>query len=246
MEIIDVHAHFGVWNFPIPGCGTVDNLLRLCDRFNIRWALASSTEALTYDMQRGNAVIADAFTDTDRLLAYVYCNPNFPELSCQEMDAYLPLDHVVGVKLHPGYAGVPLSSDRWVPLLDEIARRTGLVKIHTFSAADAQAMSAIADRYPHVNFIMGHACAGDSAHAAVAARVHPNLYLDFCCSHALRGRVETALETCGAGQIVFGSDMDLLDPAFTMGMFEDADLSEVQRRAIFWGNAARLLGLEGA
>ena len=243
MEIIDVHAHFGVWNFPIPCSGTLDNLLRLCDRYGIRWAVASSTEAIVYDMQRGNAMIADAFADTDRLLAYVVCNPNFVELSCEEMDAYLPLNHFVGVKIHPSYSGVPISSPQMLVLLDEVARRTELVEIHTYSAADAIAMREVAARYPHVNFIMAHACALDSAAAADAACVHRNLYLEFCCSHAVRGRVEYAVATCGADQIVFGSDMDLIEPAFTMGMFQDAGLSDAQREAIFRHNAARLLGL---
>jgi len=243
VQTIDVHAHFGVWNFPIPGSGSLDGLLILCDRFDFRWALASSTEALTYDMRRGNAIIADAFAGTDRLLAYVYCNPCFLELSCEEMDAYLPLDHVVGVKIHPAYAGVPISAPAMVELLDEVARRPPLVEIHTYGAAYAAAMRDVAARYPQVNFIMAHACALDSAAAADAARDRANLYLDFCCSHAVRGRVEYALATCGAGQIVFGSDMDLLDPAFTLGMFEDAGLSQEQRQAIFWDNAARLLGL---
>jgi predicted TIM-barrel fold metal-dependent hydrolase len=245
MQIIDVHGHLGVWNFPIPGCGTKENLLRLCDRYGIRHLLCSSAEAINYDMERGNATLAEALAGQDRLLGYVYCNPNFLELSCQEMDRYLQEPHFVGVKIHPSYAATPISAPAMADLLAEVSRRARLVQIHTYSAADAAAMAQVAAQYPQVNFIMAHACALASNAAADVARQHRNLFLDFCCSHALRGRVEYALATCGAEQIVFGSDMDLLDPAFTLGMFEEAQLSPEQRHAIFYANAARLLQYAG-
>ncbi|MBC7289517.1 MAG: metal-dependent hydrolase, partial [Armatimonadetes bacterium] len=89
MDIIDVHCHYGAWNFPIPGCGTVENLLRLCDRYGIRFALTSSAEAIVFDMRRGNEALARALGRDERLLGYVYCDPRDLPGSCAEMDAYL-------------------------------------------------------------------------------------------------------------------------------------------------------------
>lgn len=243
MDIIDIHGHLGVWNFPIPASGTADSLLRLCDRYGIRWVVVSSTEAIVYDMERGNEAVAEALQRTDRLLGYVYGDPRLLDRSCRQMDAYLREDKFVGVKIHPSYAKTPIGSQAMQDLIDEVARRAQLVKIHTYSAADAQAIAVLADRHPQVNFVMAHACALDSRAAADVAAQRTNLFLDFCCSHAVRGRVEYALRTCGAARIVFGSDMDLLDPAFTIGMFTDAGLSEAEWRAVFWDNAARILGL---
>ncbi len=242
MEKIDVHGHLGAWNFPIPG-GTLDSLLRLCDRYDIRHLLCSSAEAINYDMRGGNERLAEAIHGQERILGLVYCNANFLDESCAEMDTYLALETFVGVKIHPAYAGVPLGAAATTDLVAEVVRRTDLCQIHTYSAADADAMADLASRFPGANFIMGHACALDSRRAAEVAREHRNLYLDFCCSHAVRGRVEYALATCGAAQIVFGSDMDLLDPAFTLGMFEDSGATEAQMRAMLFGNAARLLHL---
>ena len=37
--------------------------------------------------------------------------------------------------------------------------------------------------------------------------------------------------------------MDLIDPAFIIGMFEDAGLTEEQKQMIYYDNAARLFGL---
>ena len=245
MALIDVHCHYGVWAFPIPGCGTVENLLRLCDRYDIRYALTSSAEAIVYDMRRGNEALAEAIGADDRLLGYVYCHPKHIEASCEEMDKYLGQPGFIGVKIHPSYSQTPLGSPQMHELIAEVAKRAKLALIHTFSVADATAMDKIAADFPQLSIIMAHACGPYSQAAADVAARHPNLYLDFCCSHAIRGRVEYALSRVGAKQIVFGSDMDLLDPAFTMGMFEEASLSDQDRQAIFFDNAAELLRRAG-
>ncbi|MCX7599902.1 MAG: amidohydrolase [Armatimonadetes bacterium] len=242
MTKVDVHGHLGWWWFPIPG-GDLSTLLCLCDRYDIRHLLCSSAEAIVYDMRRGNEALARAIAGQDRILGYVVCHPRFLEASCQEMDTYLPEKEFVGVKIHPYYAATPLNHSAMTELVDEVAKRTNLVQIHTYSAADAAAMADLAARHPHVNFIMAHACAADSWAAADAATRHRNLYLDFCCSDASIGRVEYALATCGAEQIVFGSDMDLLDPAFTLGMFLDSGADDAQLQLMLYDNAARLLGL---
>ncbi len=38
--------------------------------------------------------------------------------------------------------------------------------------------------------------------------------------------------------------MDLLEPAFTLGMFEGAGMTEEQARAVYYDNAARLFGID--
>lgn len=240
MTKIDVHGHFGWWWFPIPG-GDLSTLLRLCDRYDISRLLCSSAEAIVYDMRRGNETFANAILGEERILGYVVCHPRFLDASCKEMDTYLDCECFVGVKIHPAYCGTPLDHPAMADLLYEVSLRTNLVQIHTYSAADAAAMANIAARHPHVNFIMAHACAADSWAAADAAARYSNLYLDFCCSDASIGRVEYALRTCGAKQIVFGSDMDLLDPAFTLGMFLDSGASEEELQLMLHDNAARLV-----
>ena len=75
------------------------------------------------------------------------------------------------------------------------------------------------------------------------ARRHRNLYLEFCSSWAGLGKIERAVDICGVEQMLFGSDMDLIDPAFVLGAYEDAHLTDEQLRTIYWDNAVRVLGL---
>lgn len=245
MGLIDLHAHLGCWPFPIPGRDPVGNLVRLSRKYGIDLAVVSSALAICYDMVEGNREVAEALKRTHVLRGYVYVNPNYLAESCGELDTYLTQPGFVGVKIHPAYAGCPLGAAEMSRLIDEVAGRTTLLKVHTYAAGDAHALRADAERHPSLNIILAHACASASAVAAELAANHPNVCLEFCCSLAERGRVEAALRLCGSRQIVFGSDMDLLDPAWTLGMFDGAGLSEEDREAIMRGNAARLLGIGG-
>jgi predicted TIM-barrel fold metal-dependent hydrolase len=244
LGLIDLHAHLGTWPFPIPAEDPVAGLVKLFRDYGIQLAAVSSAKAICYDMEEGNHDVARALPQIRLLRGYVYTNPNYLRESCREMDRYLAQPGFVGVKIHPTYAACPLGSAPMSRLIEQVAARTTLLKIHTYSAADAKAARTEAERHPELNFILAHACAAATRDAADVAVEFPNVFLEFSCSLAERGRVEYAVETCGSKQIVFGSDMDLLDPAFTLGMFDGAHLSGEDRQAVMYGNAARLLGLE--
>jgi len=184
--------------------------------------------------------MAQAACDHEQLLMYVYANANWPAESCAELDRYLGEDFAVGVKIHCGYSAVASSDPRMYDLMAEIARRTALVKVHPGVAED---LSAWARAWPDLNIIIAHAFASGYPAAVALAAAHPNIHLDFCSSHAGSGKVRDTLDRIGPGQVVFGSDMDLIDPAFVMGMFEEADLTDAERRAVYYDNGARLLGL---
>lgn len=243
MKMIDAHAHLGHWAFPIPNCGTAESLVRMCEKYDMQYCAASATQALTYDMQAGNEEMAEAAQAHEPILAYCYANPNFIEQSVVEMDRYLPLDYFVGVKIHGGYAGCATGDAKMSDLMAEIAARTNVVKIHTAGPDVAGALSRHASEHPALNVIIAHGMGADYATAAELVLAHSNIYIDFTCSWAYRGKIEYVLETCGSGQIVFGTDMDLLEPAFTLGMFEGAEMTEEHSRAVYYDNAARLFGI---
>lgn len=239
-----MHAHYGVWNFPIPECGTVDSLMRLCDAHDVEYAVCSAAEAILYDMKAGNATMADVCAENDRLRGYVYVNPNFIEESVAEMERYLSAPEFVGVKIYTGgYTGVPAEADCFRDLFAEIGRLASVVLVHTGSGSTARTLGEYASEYPDLHVILAHAAARDSDEAAAVAAETPNVYLEFCSSWAGYGKVERAVEICGIEQIVYGTDMDLIDPAFIIGMYEDADLTDRQREIIYRENAARILGL---
>jgi len=214
----------------------------LMDRHGIGRLVLSSAEAIVYDMDSGNRRLAEAIEGRGRLFGWVLANPNFLEASCEEMDRYLQRDNFVGVKIHPSYSRTEIGDPKMAALFEEIAKRNVPVEIHTYSAGAAQQVLEYGRRHPHMPIVMAHAGALEYEGAARCAAEVDNLFLEFCCSHALRRRVRRAIEIAGIERVVFGSDIDLLSPAFTLGMFEDATLSEDEARAAFSGNAERIFG----
>ncbi len=240
---IDVHVHHGLWGFPARHADLVDRLLWLCDRENTVAAVCSSTLALRYDMVQGNAEMAKAIADQPRLLGYVSVNANWIEQSVAEMERYLPRDDFVGVKVHPPMSGVPANAPQMADLMKEVAARSPALLIHTVDQNTARQMGRYAERHPQLTIILAHAGHTDSDIAAQVAQEYSNIYLDFCCEWPGAGKIERAMQICGAEKIVYGSDMDVLEPAFTRGMFEEADLTDAQRQMIFYDNAARIFDI---
>ena len=243
MKKIDVHAHLGSWFYPIPPGDPADRLLRLCEREDIAYAVCSSVLALEYDMVEGNAEMAAAIADHERFLGYVYVNANWLEESVAEMERYLPREDFVGVKVHPRLSGVAENTPQMADLIAEVARRSPALLMHTVDQNAAHQMARYAEEHPELTIILAHAAHSDSDEAARMARLRPNVYLDFACEWPGAGKIERALEICGPEKIVFGTDMDLLAPSFTRGMFEGGGLTDEQRKMIYYDNAARVLGL---
>lgn len=240
MAIIDVHAHFGEWPFPARALDA-PGMLALMDRHGIARAIFSSVLAIVYDMEEGNRRLAETLKASERLFGYVVLNPNFPERSRREMDRYFDHPAFVGAKLHASYSRSPIGSERTQRLIAEVAARGKPLLLHTWGAADIAAVAATtAAEGPPV--IMGHAGADAWREGIRAAAENPRLYLDFCSSYAERDKIAQALAGAGAEKIVFGSDMDLIAPSFTLAMFEDTPMSDSQRDAICAANARRIFG----
>lgn len=242
MSKIDVHGHLGVWNFPIPG-GTAANLVRLCRRHDIAKVAVSSVLALCYDMAAGNSEVAQAVSGHEELLGYVYCNPRYLPESVAEMDRYLPTDGFVGVKIHANYSATTNGDQRMQDLMAEVAQRARVVKIHGDGPDAIGWMGRYAERHPDLAIIMAHAYGGSYLEAAAMAARYPNLYVEFCSSWAGAGKVRHALDLCGPRQVLFGTDMDLIDPTFVLGSYEEATMTEAEQQAVYWDNPVRVLGL---
>ncbi len=241
MDIIDVHAHFGKWPFPIPerdGRG----MLALMDEHGISRAIVSSVVGIVYDMEEGNARVAELAAESGRFLGYVVVNPNFPDRSRREMDRYFANPAFVGAKIHPSYSRCPIAGERTQALIAEVSARGKPLLIHTAGAAEVMALD-LATGQPGPPVIMGHAGADAWREGIRAAARNPRLHLDFCASYSERDKIEQALAVAGAEKIVFGSDLDLISPACVLGMCESVEMSPAQRERILAGNARGIFGL---
>jgi len=237
--VIDVHCHLGRWEFPIPAERGAD-LLRLMKQAGVERSISSSAEAIIYDLAAGNRWLAQEIEGHPELLGYVVVNPNYLELSCQEMDRYYRQPNFVGAKLHCDYSASPTASEKTRRLLEEVARRGKPLKIHTSGAGTAQALKDAALAHPDWAIIKAH---GGGREAALEVVDAPNIYFEFAGSRCSSQTIRGALEVLGEDRLMFGTDATLLSMCSVLGAYRDAGLTPEQRRKVLSANAQRLFKL---
>lgn len=247
MKIIDVHAHYGEWFFPIY-MSKVQRIIDLMDRHGIEKAVFSSSLAIFYDMIEGNAQLNAFLAKSPRFYGYAVLNPNYIDLSAQQIEEYLGAQKFLGVKIHPDYSRKSVSCRESIELLEKARKLKKVVLLHTWGDEQIHATSTVADTFPELTVIMGH-MGGDGQEGAgwragiEAAKGRPNLYLEVCGSVLHKDRMKEAVEAVGDDRILYGSDMTLLNPSITIGMVEEADISQSSKENIFHRNAERILRL---
>lgn len=246
MNIIDVHAHYGRWFFPILA-DRISDTLALMERNAIERCVLSSTLAVVYDYVEGNEELARDIEGYPELHGYVTVNPNYAETSIEQVDRFLTRPQFVGVKIHPDYTGQPADHGGNVRILEHVADgyKGTRVLIHTWGEEGVRAVAKMTGQFPELTFIWGHM--GGTTDWSMAAQwigKFRNGYLEICSSTPEQGKIQKAVATAGAEKILFGSDMTLLNPAFSIGMVMDAPIPEVAKRCILHDNAQRVFRFE--
>jgi predicted TIM-barrel fold metal-dependent hydrolase len=236
---IDVHAHLGPWRFPILTRST-DTMLDYARRYHLEKIVVSSALGIVYDMQEGNRELKALIDPHPELLGYVVTNPNFVEESAAELDAYYRYPNFVGAKIHCEYSRTPTSAPRIAALFAEIARRGRPVKIHNAGPDWLPALRELARRHRDLPIIVAH---GGGWGTSPFLKDEPNVYLEYCGSSSTRGLIREGLAALGPDRLLFGTDQDLLEPAYMLGKYHDAGFSDAEAEKVMYSNAKRLFGL---
>lgn len=236
--IIDVHAHWGPWFFS----GLTTSNLTVMDRYGIDLAIVSATEAVTYDPLTGNAALARALEGQGRLYGYVTVHPRRLAEASRDLLALLPTGRFVGAKIHTDYTGSPIASPQMRDALEMLAELDCPVLVHTWDTS-VLGLAQLCHDIPKLRAIAGHMGAGGYRHAITAAQGCPRLYLEPSWSHGLAGRVDEVLAQVPAGQLLFGTDATLIDPASAFGTIAAANPAPDLAERLAWRNAAELFGL---
>jgi len=242
--IIDVHGHWGPWFFPMD-VGDVRVNLRVMDEWGIALQVVSAVEAVVYDAPGGNARLAEVLADQPRLRGYVVANPNNLAATEADLRRYLPGGRFVGVKVHTTYPRRALASPQMRDLFALLDGYGAVTLVHTWGPDVLDLLPLLADN-PGVRVIAAHMGADRFDLAAEAARGCDRLYLEPSGSVADAGQVAHVAARVPAGQLLFGTDATLIDPAVSIGLVADADLDGATRERLYWRNAADLFSLHEA
>lgn len=252
--IIDVHTHIGPTQGFEAHHGALDAMLATMDLLRVEVACFSAMPLLENQFDSGHRMTLKALENhPDRLRAYGVFNPNWPEPSMRSLEDLMPHPGFVGVKIHPAMHAAGPEDERYIPLWD-LADTKGLVVLaHTWSpdpAKPAQDLSVperfepVLRRYERVRLILGH-CGGRGVglrQAVQAMNACPNCYAELSGDSWPMGQLEWLCRQVDTSRLLFGTDMNWIEPRYVYGHVLKADIPAETRLGILRENAIRLFG----
>jgi len=257
--LIDAHAHFyQADSGRAPWKALNASRLEAGHRVGITWHVGSilgswGASSPTYlqspdDTVAGNdAMFQLQDAERSRVRAWAAVNPNDAEFALRELERCRQRG-AIGIKL----AAARRASHALLDPLMQFAKEHHLPVLHHAwqrrpshvagqDPSDALDLGTLAGRHPEVAILLAHiGGGGDWSHTLAAVRDVPNVYLDLSGSGVDRGMLDQALETAGAGRLVWGADLTLDTGLAKLWALEVIGVPPADRECIRWRNAAGL------
>ena len=148
------------------------------------------------------------------------------------------------MKVHTEWSHRHTGSPEIAALFDVLADHGRPVKIHNDGPDWDQHLLRIAREHPKLPIIIAHAGLGfPNLEGARIATQADNIYAEMSSSFAQLATVREFVRIIPKDKMLFGTDAPLLDPAFVLGTYQDAEIPEADQAAVYWDNAARLFGI---
>ncbi len=160
-----------------------------------------------------------------------------------------------GVKLHPEYQGFSPLDSRLTPLWEALAAAGLPVLFHAgldvgfpgqrhSRPAD---FAELARRFPRLTIVCAHLGGWLDWDEVEAALAGAPVYLDTSFAKMWmtdQGQFERIIRKHGASRVLFGTDAPWTEPARSIAEVTSTGLSDGEKQAILWDNAARLFKLD--
>lgn len=242
MPIIDVHGHYGSLPYALAAPSTSD-ILAVAKMFGIERTCLAASVAILADMEAGNAQLAQAIGDDERLLGYVVVNPNNPEQSVEELRKYLGSKRFIGAKMHSTHHGQPLDSPESMHIIKSLLRFDKPLFVHAPAEQSLRELEQLAKAYVSCTFVLANMGDDNWPAALRMAKRTVNVMLDVGGTSPDADRIKMAVEQVGAHRLVFGTGTPLVHPVYAIGMVRDAQISAHDKDRILYRNAAKLFKL---
>ncbi len=240
--IVDAHTHSGPpGRFPVPDEAvsfTVHDWLEFMDwcaieRINI-CAYESLMDAQISPEQYSRSLRAAA---GGRILYYAVFFPNRGPEHLARIQAYLDDPECAGIKIHPSWHEVEGDDEAYGALYELAERRGATILTHSWDVSPTNPVQYVShpDRFrphlaahPQVKFVLAHA-GGRPGSAEAVVRLcaqFPQVNVDIAGDYYDNGLIEFLVDKIGESRILFGSDMNWIDPRANLAPVLAADLSD--------------------
>ncbi len=184
------------------------DLLNLMDANQVERAVIAPVDQYTavYNREGNDFILDQAHQYPNRFLPLVTANPWFGQQALAELRRGFEAG-AVGLKLHPGLQGFQITDEIVGPLIEVAQAYHRPVYFHTGTPVTSMPLqlTELAQRFPEVNFIMGHMGFSDFWNdVADAAKGARNVYLE--TSSHWPSFVVDMVRVIGSQRILYGSD----------------------------------------
>jgi hypothetical protein len=186
---------------------------------------------------------------------YIYWNivydPNKSEDSLKIIDDLKTKIFFAGVKIHPVVHGININDEKYYPLWEYAANNDIVISSHTCSPftndprqlyGNPILFSDVLYEYPDLQIILSHSGGKKEFYEDVFefAANHENIYLDLSGDCIYPKAYRIGIDLIGENRILFGTDMPIIDMRYHYMSVMLADISDKQRKKIFFDNAMDL------
>jgi predicted TIM-barrel fold metal-dependent hydrolase len=229
-----------------------EDLLANMDRYGIDRSVICPVQPYTYHLEPENDYIAQVVKDApDRFIGFCRVDPRQGTAAVSEVERSVKELHLLGVYLHPWEEGYRANADFVVPVIEKAAERQVPVMIATGYpwVSHALQVADLAGRVPAARIIMTHGGQINisglaQADAFLAMSGHDNLYLETSGVYR-QDFLEDAIETFGAGRVLFGSNSPRMHQGFELDRAKSATVLSGKQYEVLGDSVLTLLGLGG-
>ncbi len=267
-KIFDIHTHTypellsgratenlgKFYDFHVECKGTVDDLMKNSRDAGISGFLILGVATNARQVKRVNEAIASDVVLARQNGFYAY---GFAGMHQDTADFAEEIENAVslglcGVKLHPDIQGADIDDARFFPLYAELERRNLPLYLHMgdnraeYRFSEPKKLVRILDKFPNLTVFAAH-FGGYKAWNDAETYLYDckNVYFDtssafwaMTTDHAKR-----LINKFGVKKIMFGTDYPLLPSSEYLELFMKLELTEAERHAILWQNAADFFGI---
>ena len=192
----------------------------------------------------------------DRFIGFFTLIPTFAKKSIEEIKRCVD----AGMSGYKGYLQVKVNDPSYYPVIERLIDLKMICFMHAYSGigrggyrtkygniypneSTPEDFIDISTRYPQAIFQWAHLGAGgDWEYQCKALKEYPNIYADTSGSNNAGNLINYALKYFGEDRLLFGSDNSYYQ---SVSKILAADLSESQRKKIFFDNYNNLLRIGG-
>lgn len=247
---IDLHNHI---NESSRSAALIDES---CERLGIDWTACSNLRGRTpQQMREHNDVVLDAMRQfPNRILGSCYVNPGWPKEALEEIDRCIDQGMVLVGEQYDSYK---INDPVYYPIIEKCIDLKVPIMMHAaatlgnwrpefwrhgdnpLSTSTAEDFIDVSERYPEAMVICGHVGGGgDWEHMISVLREAPTIYMGTSGSVCDDRMIDMAVEYLGVDRVLYATDVNYEN---SVGKIMDADLTDEERKKIFFDNFNNLL-----